>query len=110
MDNKSVISSSSVTQRKGEFSIQTIVQKIDKDITELIADVQSRIHKNKLQSINDSLKILYKKINTLSVPVSTGGFDANTYSGELKKLKEDIEKMKIKHEEEVRTHTKPFFT
>jgi len=125
MDGKSTISSvkSGAFKGKGsEFSIQTIVQKIDKDMAEIIADVPSRIHKQKLQGVNDTLKILYKKVNTMSStnsPIgkigsgSIGGgglggghhspdFDVTTSIKENEKLKEEIENIKTNYESEVR--------
>ena len=122
MDSKSVVSSSSASIRKkeSEFSLQTIVNKIDKDMTEIIGEVPSKIHKQILQSINDSLKILYKKINSrMSLSSGLGGtteFDVINLKREIEKLKEENEtlrtnfdseiiKLKSEHEKYKNTHS-----
>ena len=101
--NSSKISSS---QKKCEFSVQAIINKIEKDMNEIISEIPSRIHKNKLLSVNDTIKILYKKINSMNLNTAnnTSHYEQPipTYSDEINKLKEDIDKIKEVYEQEVK--------
>jgi chromosome segregation ATPase len=74
-------SSNSVTLIKKELSPKTIISSIEREISQLIQETNIRSQKNKLISIQETLKILSKKLfnHTKSESMNQGGTKEITY-------------------------------
>jgi chromosome segregation protein len=103
--------SSKSVRKKSEISSATIINSIEREISELLAEISIRSQKNKLLSIGEYLKLLYKRL-PLETKESATSFirrDSSvnsilhkTSSNEENKLKEEINTLKSNYEAEIK--------
>jgi chromosome segregation ATPase len=102
--------SSKSVRKKSEISSGTIINSIEREISELIAEISIRSQKNKLLSIGEYLKLLYKRL-PIETKESSSFFRQDssvnsilhkTSSNEENKLKEEIKTLKSNYEIEIK--------